>query len=72
METSGGDKKRVCPFRTEITFDYVQSANGELAVSRQVQTFPSCYLHNCPFWQYDEDKELFICTQTKEVQYDEV
>lgn len=53
---------KVCPFRTEIHYEYV-SLNGEATVlDSQKETFPECYGMECPLYRYDVEQG-FHCTQ---------
>lgn len=53
---------KICPFRTEIHYEYADLGGGTVVVDNQTETFPECYRSQCPLYKYDVE-EGFHCTQ---------
>lgn len=52
----------ICPFRTDIHYEYASLDGNAVVVDSQSETFPKCYGSQCPLYKYDVT-EGFHCAQ---------
>lgn len=64
------EASKVCPFRSQIQYEYADFGNGNIFINAQTETFPECYGSRCPHYQYEVTKGFF-CTQIEEGASDE-